>query len=201
MPEEPRKYHLNFSASNELEEQAHRAKLILERIAAHLAATGQVGSDLVEERHVAQAADLLFGQERQVVSDSAGHCVFLSYSHEDEAFVDSLAKKLDAVEVSYFKADRDIQVAADWSESIWTAIRSCQVFLSVLTPRFLKSRWRDLEGGAAIASNKQVLTALRYVDRNKLKPPFDRFQSVVVESPAAIDELVAELRRLCAAGN
>ncbi len=58
-------YHVNVPAANELERQATRAKQILERLAAHLAATqpsrAEDFKDLVEQEHVRRAAELLFG--------------------------------------------------------------------------------------------------------------------------------------------
>lgn len=196
----PRKYHLNFSAADELEKQAQRAKSILERLAAHLAATEPRRSgplkDLVEKEHVRRAADLLFGVKPKAAESAAGHCVFISYSHDDSAFIKDLGEKLTQAGLTYFISDRDIAPASDWSERIWEAIRGCRVFLSVLTPRFLASRWRDLEGGAALAAGKPVLTVLRYVERRQLESPFDRFQSKTVENNQQLEELVESLRRL-----
>jgi hypothetical protein len=202
MPDEPHNYHCNNAASEELRRQSTRAKQILERLAAHLAAT-EPGrdpdfDDLVEAHHVRQAAELLLGSV--TAPDALGvsqHCVFVSFSHEDEVFVNELSEKLSLAGITHFKADRDIQPAADWGEAIWDAIRGCRVFLLILTPRFISSRWSDLEGGAACASRKQVLTALRYVERSELPSPFDRFQSIVVENNDQLDVLVSTLKTMC----
>jgi hypothetical protein len=203
MSEEPREYHVHFDASDELDKQTERARLILERLAAHLAATAPQRDpqfkDLVEREHVQQAAELVLGSratsEAQLVSPA--RAVFVSFSHEDEAFVGELTKKLTEAGITHYKADRDIRPATDWGEAIWEAIRSCRVFLCILTPRFIKSRWRDLEGGAACASNKQVLTVLRYVERSDVQPPFDRFQSVIVENAKQLDGLIVTLKQMC----
>jgi hypothetical protein len=68
-----REYHVNVAAANELERQATRAKQILERLAAHLAATqpsrDEDFKDLVEREHVRRAAELLFGS-----ATPAGSC-------------------------------------------------------------------------------------------------------------------------------
>ena len=66
--------------------------------------------------------------------------VFISFSHDDHEFINELALLLAASGITCFKADRDIDPATDWDESIWDAIRGCRVFISVLTPNFLKSR-------------------------------------------------------------
>ena len=123
MFEGPRKYDLNFQAANELQLQSVRAKAILERLAAHLAATQPDRDpnihDLVERDHVLQAAELLFDSASAVRADAvSAHCVFISFSHEDQSFVGELTEKLDQAGITYFKADRDIQLASDWGEAI-----------------------------------------------------------------------------------
>ena len=201
MSEGPRDFDLNYGAANELEKQTSRAKKILERLAAHLAATQPQRhphlQDLVEQAHVKQAAEILFGSVPATDAVHSSYCVFVSFSHEDEAFIGELATKLTDAGIIHFKADRDIQPASDWGETIWEAIRGCRVFLSILTPRFMKSRWRDLEGGAACASKKIVLTVLRYVERSDVRPPFDRFQSVTVENGEQLDDLIVTLKEMC----
>jgi hypothetical protein len=203
MSEGPREREFNFEAADEVALQAERAKGILERLAAHLAATSPQRDpyflDLVEREHVIQAAELLFGQVKALLDDPPlpPRFVFVSFSHEDEAFVGELADKLIAEGISFFKADRDIQPATDWDEEIWAAIRRCRVFLPILTPRFVKSRWCDLEGGAARVSGKKVLPVLRYVDRKDVGAPFSRFQSMIVENNEQLRQLIEALQRMC----
>ena len=204
MSGEPRDdYHLNFGAANELTTQGRRAERILERLASDLAAS-EAGrdsnlQDLVEQKHVRQAAELLFGSVGAPPTSSNGpaRAVFISYSHADEPFVNELAEKLARAGITHFKADRDIRSASDWCEAILDEIRGCRVFLSVLTPRFLESRWREFEGGAACASKKKVVTALRYVEPQDLSPPYDRWQSMKVETGEQVDQLVETLKQLC----
>lgn len=190
MSDAPRDFHLNSPAAEELERQIGRGKSILEKLAAHLAAAdGGDVSGLVEPHHVSRAADILFGRPLDFPSPNAPR-VFVSYSHSDDAFVVELAEKLDAAGIKCFKADRDIEPASVWTEAIWTAIRDCEVFLLVVTHKYLNSRWFDLEGGAAMASRKKVLLMLRHVDRSEIPIPFDRFQSVDVQSSRQLDQLV-----------
>lgn len=125
------------------------------------------------------------------------HCVFISFSHDDEPFVAELSAKLDEAHITFFKADRDILPASEWAASIWSAVRDCRLFLPILTPRFIRSRWFDLEGGAACASKKKVLPVLRYVDVSDVPVPFNAFQSVVVENSEQLDTLIAKLREIC----
>jgi hypothetical protein len=190
MSDAPRDYHFNNPAADELDRQAFRGKSILEELASHLAFAddGDIPG-LVEPHHVRRAADLLFGRPIEFPSPNAPR-VFVSYSHSDDAFVVELTEKIAASGITCFKADRDIEPASVWTEAIWTAIRDCEVFLLVVTHKYLKSRWFDLEGGAAMASRKKVVLMLRHVERGEIPIPFDRFQSVDVQSSRQLDQLV-----------
>ena len=134
MPEGPRDFDYNFDAANEVEEQTARARMILTRLAAHLAATDpdrDADLDWVEKEHVRQAAEFLFGSAdaHSLEGAASGRCVFISFSSDDEPFVGELSRDLDAAGVSHFKASRDIRPTVDWSQEIWEAIRGCRVFL------------------------------------------------------------------------
>jgi TIR domain-containing protein len=203
MSDGPRNYELNFEAANELEHQTTRAKAVLERLAAHLAAETQTDpnlQDLVEERHVRQAAELLLGSRApaQPATTAPSRAVFISHSHEDAEFVRELSAKLRLAGMECFLAERDVQLAADWASRIWDAIRACPVVLLVVTPRFFETRWFHLECGAACAAGKTIVPVLRYVDRSKLQPPLDRFQSQVVETEGQLNDLIANLRTITA---
>lgn len=209
MSERPPDHFLNFDAANELEEQLQRARQLIQWLAARLAASDPRRcsglEDLVEREHVRRAGEILF--RKATTSDFASppgsHAdvsrrdVFVSFSHEDEAFASELSQVLDKAAVSHFKADRDLHPASDWAEVIWEAIRECKVFLVVLTPRFLESDWYKMEGGAACALGKPVLVVLRYVDPQHVLEPFKRFQSMVVETSGQLERLARELHRLC----
>ena len=203
MSDGPLDYHLNLAAATELEKQTQRAKRILERMAAHLAANqpdvdGNL-EDLVEQQHVRQAAELLFGSVEGSASELAPdpNYVFISFSHNDDAFVAELTNGLTKAGVAWFKADRDIRPASEWGEAIWRAICDCRIFLSVLTPRFINSRWCDLEGGAACASKREVMPVLRYVNPHDVPVPFSRFQAAVVENSEQLQRLIAVLKERC----
>ena len=194
---EPRKYHVNSDGSDELEEQTQRARAIIERLAAHFAANeperDQDERDIVEGRHVRTAAEFYFGKSQELDSSE----VFVSYCHEDSDFIDEFTDAMTKASISFFRADRDIQTPTDWGDSIWNAIRGCRVFVSVVTPRFMNSDWRLLEGGAACASRKRVVVVRRYIEQQELESPFDRFQSIKVETAIELERLIERLKGLC----
>ncbi len=205
MSDGPHEIHVNWAAANLLLKQAERSRQILERLAADFAANepGRAGEfkDLVKERHVRQASEFLFNSVTRPSFDanvvpSSGAKVFISFSHDDVWFVNDISERLVNAGVAHFKSDRDIRSASDWAETIWDGITSCQLFISVLTPQFLRSRWRDLEGGAALASQKKMLTILHQVDVKDIGSPFDRWQSVVVETSDQLEKLVETVKQI-----
>ena len=124
MSEGPREFDFNFDAANEVEEQVARARAILTRLAAHLAATEpgrDPDFDWVNQEHVRQAAEFLFGSADPYTLEGGpayGKCVFISFSFDDEPFVSELSRELDMANTSHFKANRDIRPTLDWSQEI-----------------------------------------------------------------------------------
>jgi hypothetical protein len=204
-----RKHHVNHSAADELASQADRAKRILERLAADLAALeAKLSSDpekledLVERRHVKQAAERFFESHRSSkdVRPTDGKCVFLSYSHGDEAFASELTSLLEESGVGVFKANRDIRPAAYWIESLRDAICQTRVFALILTSRYFDSDWCKFESGAAFACNKKVLPILRHVDPKDIPDPLHQFKAITVENTSQLEELIERIQELCADG-
>lgn len=200
MSESPHEYHVNFDAANELEEQAQRAKTILETLAANLAANDprppSDDRDVVRLQHVRVAAEILLNAERRE-STVVATDVFISYSHKDDLFIDELVRKLEAKGITCFKADRDVRLASDWAGAIQDAIRKCKVVLSMLTPRFLTSPWVDIEAGSAKAFRKTLIPAIRYIDRSDVPESFRHLQSIVVETEEQLRELISRLTEIC----
>src|SRR3990172_5640391 len=125
MPDEPHNYHLNAEASDELHAQGERAKLILEKLAADLAAHDPNRPrhlrDLVEKPHVLAAADILFGANgtrARPRSAASARLVFISHSAEDQEFVDELASDIARAGLRCFVAKRSIRGAGVWTEAI-----------------------------------------------------------------------------------
>jgi len=75
------------------------------------------------------------------------------------------------------------------------------VVLSVLTPRFLKSHWVDIEAGAAKACGKILIPAIRYIDRNDVPESFRNLQSIKVENEEQLSVLISRIREICQPDN
>jgi hypothetical protein len=201
--EKPRSFHFHLDASQERLEQADRTDRIQEiigRLAEELASLDnnrpEEMRDVVERKHVRQAAEKLFAPDLSWLSAlSPGAGVFLSYSTKDEDFARELGDDLHAAGVAYFLAPLSIKPGATWPEEIWHAIRACRVFVLIVTADAIKSKWCLLEIGAAIGLNKTIIAVQRHSARlpDLLKP----LQAIKVQTKKQQAALVARLVELC----
>lgn len=200
MTERPRNYHMHSTASEEVEQQAKRAKKILERLAAAIAATDTSeppdDRDIVRPVHVRRAAEQLFGAESAPLQPPTSD-VFVSYAAADSGFARRFVDRLRANQLRCFYSAESIQPAALWTESIWQGLRECKVVVFLATPAALKSHWCTLEIGAALAMKKQIIPALRGIRPKELPDFLRRFQAVTVKTIEQRDKLIQFLKTLC----
>jgi hypothetical protein len=119
--------------------------------------------------------------------------VFISYATEDSAIADELRDDLEKNDLKCFMAERDIQVATEWQDSIRTALIVSKRILALLTPRSINRPWVLMETGAAWALGKPLIPALSHVSANELLDPIRRYQARVIETTAQRQSLVKEL--------
>ena len=122
--------------------------------------------------------------------------VFISYASGDSQIADELRKDMETAGLRCFMAEKDIQVAAIWQDSIRTALLGSSSVLILLTPRSINRPWVLLETGAAWALGKPLIPALSHVAPEDLSDPVRRHQSRVIETTAQRTALVTELRRM-----
>jgi glyoxylase I family protein len=83
--------------------------------------------------------------------------VFISYSHGDQgdrAVVDAMIKQLRRADIAFWH-DGQISAGEDWSVAIEDALTTATVFVVLITPSFLASKWGMLELGAAVERARQ----------------------------------------------
>ena len=119
--------------------------------------------------------------------------VFISYAVGDAAIADELRGDLEGKGLRCFVAEKDIQVATEWQESIREALVGSTRILVLLTPRSINRPWVLTEIGAAWALGKPLIPALSHVGPNDLGDPIRRHQGRVIETTAQRRELVNEL--------
>jgi hypothetical protein len=64
--------------------------------------------------------------------------------------------------VNVFLAPLSIKPGSSWPDELWHAIRSCRVFVLVVTAETVKSKWCLLEIGAALGLRKPLVAVLRH---------------------------------------
>lgn len=80
--------------------------------------------------------------------------VFLSHSAGDRPFVERLAETLAQHNVPVWYSATNIVGARQWHDEIGAALRRCDWFLVVLSPRSVKSRWVKRELLYALDENR-----------------------------------------------
>jgi hypothetical protein len=83
--------------------------------------------------------------------------IFISYSNKNRTVAAEVKKELEAAHYECFMAHDDISAGADWHESIWTQLRTCDAFVGLVTSEFNASAFCQQEVGAALAMNKARL--------------------------------------------
>jgi hypothetical protein len=119
--------------------------------------------------------------------------VFISYAAGDSAIADELRNELQTKGLKCFMAEKDIQVATEWQDSIRAALLGSKRILVLLTPRSVNRPWVLMETGAAWALGKGLIPALSHVAANELIDPIRRYQARVIETTAQRQALVNEL--------
>ena len=119
--------------------------------------------------------------------------VFISYTAGDAAIANELRNDLEKNGLKCFMAEKDIQVATEWQESIRAALIGSKRVLVLLTPRSINRPWVLMETGAAWVLGKALIPALSHVAANELLDPIRRHQARVIETTAQRQALVNEL--------
>lgn len=119
--------------------------------------------------------------------------VFISYATGDSAIADELRNDLEKKGLKCFMAEKDIQVATEWQDSIRAALIGSKRVLVLLTPRSVNRPWVLMETGAAWALGKKLIPALSHVSTNDLLDPIRRHQARVIETTAQRQSLVNEI--------
>jgi hypothetical protein len=82
---------------------------------------------------------------------------FLSYNSKDRLLARHIKERLEYFGVSVFLAHSDIEGGDRWERAIIDKIRSCDVVLALLTPKFRRSKWTDHEAGMGIGASRHII--------------------------------------------
>jgi hypothetical protein len=125
--------------------------------------------------------------------------IFISYSRQDQTYVDLLVQALESHRLPVW-IDQRINYGSRWPQEIEDHLERCQVFLLVMSPRSKESHWVQCELDRALKRNKPIFPLLLEGDHwlqvgiiqatnvvgSKL-PPADFFEAVRDCFPTGVD--------------
>ena len=88
---------------------------------------------------------------------------FISYSYSDRKYAGQTKKVLKEVGVSAFLAHEDLEVSEEWKKRIIEELKTCDLFVPLLSEDFRRSEWASQEAGF-ITSRPEVRIAPLSVD-------------------------------------
>jgi len=119
--------------------------------------------------------------------------VFLSYAHQDKAWVSEFAAALREGGVTAWFDVHDLLPGERWQEQIQEALRESSTLIVIVGPRNVQSPWIFFELGAAVADNKRIIPVLAEGMLPEAMPvPLRQFQYLQESSPSAAGKRAAE---------
>lgn len=82
--------------------------------------------------------------------------IFLSHSDKDKKIAKKLADELGNYGIKVFVAHEDIKIGEKWETTLFNKIKSCDLFVVLLSENFHVSRYTDHEVGIAYGLNKFI---------------------------------------------
>jgi len=83
--------------------------------------------------------------------------IFLSHSTEDKEIAGMIKKKLDPFGIDVFLAHEDIEGGTDWTPRLHSEIKTCEIFIILLSTNYHASNFTDQELGMALAYGKPLI--------------------------------------------
>jgi hypothetical protein len=90
--------------------------------------------------------------------------IFLCYHSSDKAFAGKIKLHLNGYGLNIFLAHEDIQPTEEWQTRILSELKRTDVFLPLLTDKFLTSKWTAQECGVAVARGTFIVSLKVSID-------------------------------------
>jgi len=119
----------------------------------------------------------------------------VSYSHKDKNIAGQIKDSLEYFGFEVFLAHEDIKPSTEWEERILKELRTCDIFLTVLTEDFKNSEWTGQETGIAFVTDKIIIALKVDIDPYGF---ISRFQAlnvnkrIISETSKQIIQVIAE---------
>jgi HEAT repeat protein len=121
--------------------------------------------------------------------------VFISYKHEDSAFVQDMAKRIEASGISTW-TDNQIEAGDRWKDSIDNNIQASFAVIVVMTPKARESEFVTYEWSYAMGLGIKIIPVI--LTETKLHPKLEDLQhfDFTVRAAEPWDDLLGRLHRL-----
>ncbi len=116
---------------------------------------------------------------------------FVSYSHKDREFGRQTKAVLNDVGIPSFLAHDDLETSEAWQHRILDELRSCDIFVPLLSRNFVASDWAPQEAGY-IASRPEVIIAPLSIDGTTPFGFFSHIQSSRISVGGVTREVLVE---------
>jgi hypothetical protein len=83
--------------------------------------------------------------------------IFISYSSHDKVLAGKIKVALDMYGFDTFLAHEDIDLGVEWEKQIIRELKSCDIFIPILSDSFKESDWASQEIGIVIELQKKIL--------------------------------------------
>jgi hypothetical protein len=113
---------------------------------------------------------------------------FLSYSHDDRNLAGKIKAHLDPYSFEVFLAHEDIEVSVEWQDEIFRQLKTCRVFIGLLTDPFDNSDWTHQEVGIAYGRSGSGRPVMVPINAGKNPVGFLAQYQAVPLDPSRVDE-------------
>ena len=97
---------------------------------------------------------------------------FISYSSKDKEIAGIVKDALSNLGINSFLAHEDITPSQEWQEVIVNQIKTCNIFVPIITENFRESDWTAQESGAAFIKGMDIVPISAYFPGGSFTQPY-----------------------------
>lgn len=97
---------------------------------------------------------------------------FISYSSKDKKIAGIVKDALSNLGINSFLAHEDITPSKEWQEVIVNQIKTCNIFVPIVTENFRESDWTAQESGAAFIKGMDIVPISAYFPGESFTQPY-----------------------------
>src|SRR5687768_16488788 len=121
--------------------------------------------------------------------------IFVSYKHDDDAFVQALEKRLEEVGIEVW-TDKELLAGDDWREGIDESIRKAFALVVVMTPEARDSEYVTYEWSFAWGISKKIIPLMLRETRMHPRLESLQFMDFTKEGDQPWNTLIGRLRQV-----